>query len=91
MHILLVHQFFLNDHEGGGSRWNDMSRIWVQKGHNVTVLAGSVHYMGLRSEIIPGKYFVEKINKDGVKVISCFASKSYHLVAKPASADGQLI
>ena len=78
MHILLIHQFFLNDNEGGGSRWNDMSRIWVDKGHKVTVLAGNVHYMGLRSENISGKYFVEKINKDGVKVISCFASKSYH-------------
>ena len=78
MHILLIHQFFLKDNEGGGSRWNEMSRIWIERGHNVTVLAGSVHYMGQRSYSAPDKYFVKKINKDGVTVISCFVSKSYN-------------
>ena len=77
MHILLIHQFFLQDNEGGGSRWNEMSRIWTEKGHKVTVLTGSVHYMNQRSDSNSGKYFVKKINKDRVKVISCFVSKSY--------------
>lgn len=78
MHILLIHQFFLKDNDGGGSRWNEMSRIWMEEGHQVTVLAGNVHYMGQQSDKTSGKYFYERVNKDGVKVISCHVSESYH-------------
>lgn len=45
MHMLLIHQYFLEDDAGGGSRWNEMSRFWVKDGHLVTVIAGDVHYM----------------------------------------------
>ena len=55
MHILLVHQFFLKDNDGGGSRWNEMSRIWLEAGHRVTVLAGTVHYMEHNSAQLSGK------------------------------------
>ncbi|CAG5009560.1 hypothetical protein DYBT9275_04525 [Dyadobacter sp. CECT 9275] len=78
MRILLIHQYFLEDHDGGGSRWNEMSRIWTQAGHEVTVLAGMVHYMGGRPEEYKGKYFVRKTNKDRVEVIRCHVSESYN-------------
>ena len=78
MHILLIHQFFLKDDDGGGSRWNEISRIWIEEGHQVTVLTGTVHYMGQKSDKKSGKYFTEKVNKDGVKVISCHVSESYN-------------
>ena len=71
MHILLVHQFFLKDNDGGGSRWNEMSRIWLEAGHRVTVLAGTVHYMEQNSAQVSGKSFTSKVNWDGVEVISC--------------------
>ncbi|MCE7068413.1 glycosyltransferase family 4 protein [Dyadobacter sp. CY326] len=74
MHILLVHQYFLEDNDGGGSRWNEMARIWVNEGHRVTVLAGMGHYMHATSPIYAGKYFVKKINCDGVKVVRCFVA-----------------
>jgi len=44
MHILVVHQYFLGKNDAGGSRWNQFAKYWSQKGHQVTVLAGSVHY-----------------------------------------------
>jgi len=78
MHILLIHQFFLQDNDGGGSRWNEMSRIWMEEGHKITVLTGSVHYMGKRLSSNNSKYFDMKLNKDGVKVISCYVSDSYN-------------
>jgi glycosyltransferase involved in cell wall biosynthesis len=74
MQILLIHQYFLDDDEGGGSRWNEMSRIWVSEGHQVTVLAGKGHYMGI-SAARPGKYESVKINTDGVRVIRCHAGR----------------
>ncbi len=83
MRILLIHQFFLKDDEGGGSRWNEMSRVWTEAGHEVTVLAGMVHYMGGKTQKHPGKrrfspYFQQNINRSGVRVIRCHVSKSYH-------------
>ena len=83
MRILLIHQFFLEDDEGGGSRWNEMGRVWTEAGHEVTVLAGMVHYMGGKTQQQAGKrrfspYFQQNINRSGVRVIRCHVSKSYH-------------
>lgn len=44
MKILLIHQFFLADGEAGGSRFNDMTRVWALAGHEITVIADSTHY-----------------------------------------------
>jgi len=51
MRILLIHQYFLEQNDGGGSRWNEMARMWALDGHEVTILAGMVHYTtGVKSE-----------------------------------------
>lgn len=78
MHILLIHQYFLEDHEGGGSRWNEMSRIWVNEGHKVTVVAGNIHYM--RDDVSKGRKirFSCKTNMNGIRVIRCPVSETYH-------------
>jgi len=68
----------LEDNDGGGSRWNEMSRFWQTAGHDVTVLAGMVHYMGHRPAKYKGQYFVCETNADGVKVIRCHVSDSYN-------------
>jgi len=78
MRILLIHQYFLEDDDGGGSRWNEISRFWQREGHQITVLAGMVHYMGHRSVKYSGKYFHLDTNKDGVQVIRCHVSESYN-------------
>jgi len=75
MRILLIHQFFLEDNAGGGARWNEMSRIWTESGHEITVLAGMTHYMDNRSSRYVGKYFHEEVNKDKIRVIRCFSGK----------------
>ncbi|MCF2489724.1 glycosyltransferase family 4 protein [Dyadobacter sp. CY347] len=76
MHILLIHQYFLEDNDGGGSRWNEMSRIWVEAGHQVTVLAGTTHYMNGNLSSSGRKSFVAQTNQNGVKVIRCHVVKS---------------
>jgi glycosyltransferase involved in cell wall biosynthesis len=78
MHILLVHQFFLEDQQAGGSRWNEMTRMWVNAGHRVTVIAGTGHYMDTSTGTTERTYFRQIRTDDGVDVIRCFASSSYH-------------
>lgn len=78
MHILLIHQYFLEDNAGGGSRWNEMARIWVREGHLVTVIAGDTHYMSEKPEGNASRYFLKRRNKDGVEVIRCRISGRYH-------------
>ena len=78
MKILLIHQYFLEPTDGGGSRFNEMTRIWSEQGHEITVLAGMMHANG--KEKIPeykSKYFVNK--KHGkVNVWRCHVSESYN-------------
>ena len=44
MRILVIHQQFLRRGAPGGSRFNDLSRQWRSAGHDVDVVASSVHY-----------------------------------------------
>ncbi len=78
--ILLIHQFFLEDNAGGGSRWNEMARIWTEADSQVTVLAGTGHYMtGGKNPRKRGQgYFDISTNLDGVRVIRCHVSNSYN-------------
>lgn len=80
MRILLIHQYFLEQNDGGGSRWNEMSRMWALDGHEVTVLAGMVHYTtGVKSERYQGKYvFVDRYPEGNIRVIRSHVSESYN-------------
>lgn len=78
MHMLLIHQYFLEDNAGGGSRWNEMARVWVRERHSVTVIAGDLHYMSGKSADNKGKRFSTSENQDGVEVIRCKLSRRYH-------------
>ncbi len=79
MRILLIHQYFLETNDGGGSRFNEMSRIWSEQGHEITVLAGMMHYSNpeKRPEY-KGKYFVHK-QHGKVSVWRCHVSETYNL------------
>jgi glycosyltransferase involved in cell wall biosynthesis len=78
MRILLIHQYFLEDNEGGGARWNEMCRFWIGKGHEITVLAGMIHTNGLKKPLeYKGKFFCKK-TQNGVEVIRCHVSEFYN-------------
>lgn len=79
MKILLIHQYFLEEEDPGGSRWNEISKTWADEGHEVTLLAGMMHANG--SEKRPeykGKYFLKK-QQGKVTVWRCHVSESYNL------------
>jgi glycosyltransferase involved in cell wall biosynthesis len=78
MRILLIHQYFLEENDPGGSRWNELTKNWVEQGHEITVLAGMMHYNG--SEKLPeykGLHYKRKM-QGKVEVWRCHVSESYN-------------
>jgi glycosyltransferase involved in cell wall biosynthesis len=79
MHILLVHQFFLESDGGGGSRFNEMTRLWAEAGHEVTVIAGMVHYgTGRKPAQYRGRFIARENYLPNVTVYRCHVSESYN-------------
>lgn len=78
MNILLLHQYFLEENDPGGSRWNELTRVWTEMGHSVTVLGGMMHYNGKEKiEEYKGKHFVLK-QQGAVTVWRCHVSEAYN-------------
>ena len=78
MKILLLHQYFLEEDDSGGSRWNEMTKTWTEAGHDVVVLAGMIHANGSEKRYeYKNKHFIQK--KQGkVTVWRCHVSESYN-------------
>ncbi len=78
MRVLVLHQYFLEENDPGGSRWNEITKTWSDKGHEIVVIGGMMHANG--SEKLPRykkKYFVK--NKQGnIDVLRCHVSESYN-------------
>ncbi len=79
MHILLVHQYFLEKDDPGGSRFNEMTRVWVENGHRVTVISGMVHYAsGKKRDKHKGKFIVRETYAPNITVYRCHVSEAYN-------------
>ena len=80
MRILLIHQYFLEKNQGGGSRFNEITKTWASMGHEITVLAGMVHYAtGKKEDRYKGKFtFYDNDFHQNVDVIRCHVSESYN-------------
>lgn len=80
LNILLIHQYFLEDGDGGGSRWNEMTRLWTEKGHQITVLAGMVHYnTGRKAARYRGKFVHTDKRDEQLTVIRSHVSEAYNV------------
>ncbi|MEC5145444.1 glycosyltransferase family 4 protein [Chitinophaga sp. 212800010-3] len=78
MKILLIHQYFLEEDDPGGSRWNEITKTWTEQGAEVTVLGGMMHYNGAEKRPeYKGKHFVKK-QQGNVTVWRCHVSESYN-------------
>lgn len=79
MNILLIHQFFLEKDDPGGSRFNEMAKIWVEEGHRVTVLCGMVNYLTGK---VPDQYRRMKFHRSEYQsrltVLRCYVSPEYN-------------
>jgi len=77
MRILIVHQYYLMPGQPGGSRFNEMARLWAEQGHLVTVIAGTIDYA---SGKVPERYqgrWVSKENDGAVLVYRCHVPATY--------------
>jgi glycosyltransferase involved in cell wall biosynthesis len=78
MKILLIHQYFLEDDDPGGSRWNEITKSWQEQGHEIVVLAGMMHYNSFQKrDEYKGKWFKKK-RQGNIDVIRCHVSESYN-------------
>ena len=78
MNVLLIHQYFLEEDDPGGSRWNELTRVWTEMGHSVTVLGGMIHANGKEKKAeYKGKHFVKK-QQGAVNVWRCHVSEAYN-------------
>jgi len=79
MNILLIHQYFKEKDLAGGVRFNQMTRIWKEQGHNITVIAGTIHgnASAKTNKEFKGR-FVTKTDQDGITVFRCYVSESYN-------------
>lgn len=77
MKIVVVHQYYLMPGMAGGSRFNELARLWSEAGNQVTVVAGNLDYTtGKVPERYRGRWLVEE--QDGpVRVLRCHVPASY--------------
>jgi len=80
MRILLLHQYFHEKEVIGGSRFNEMTDVWAAQGHEITVLAGMIHYgvTSKKPEKYKGKLLVKEQHAENIEVIRCHVSESYN-------------
>jgi glycosyltransferase involved in cell wall biosynthesis len=78
MKMLLFHQYYLDEVDSGGGRWNEMARIWQELGHEVTVVAGMIPAHGMRKHPdYQGKFHTCKV-QNRITVHRTHVSASYN-------------
>jgi len=79
VNILVIHQYFLEKDDPGGSRFNEMAKIWVEEGHQVTVLCGMLNYLtGKIPETYAGLKYHRSAYQPGLEVLRCYVSPEYY-------------
>ncbi|GAB2989267.1 glycosyltransferase family 4 protein [Cyclobacterium sediminis] len=79
MKILLIHQYFKESDVTGGARFNEMTRIWQEQGHDITVIAGDLDgQSSTKRKEYKGK-FISKKDQNGIEVWRCHVSESYNV------------
>jgi len=77
VNILVVHQYYLQPGQSGGSRFNEMARFWSEQGHRVSVIAGTIdHDRGTVAAAYRGRWITKE--QDGsVTVYRCCVPDTY--------------
>jgi glycosyltransferase involved in cell wall biosynthesis len=77
MRILVVHQHYLVPGMPGGSRFNEMARIWSGMGHTVGVIAGTLNYASGQTPPRYQRRWVTRERDGEVTVWRCHVPSSY--------------
>lgn len=77
MKVLILHQYFVDHQHPGGTRHYELARHFIRKGHEVTVITGSVNYLtGLKYHTDAG--LTSETNLDGIRVIRAYVPAVVH-------------
>ena len=77
MNIAIVHQYYLMPGQFGGSRFNEMARLWAERGHRVTVIAGTMdHGSGKAPDRYRGRWVTKELD-GAVTVFRCHVPETY--------------
>src|SRR5436190_22817036 len=76
MRILVIHQYYLAPGDPGGSRFNELVRLWTDAGHTVTVIAGTINYVTGRTQPDARGWITPGI-EDGIDVRRCHVPTTY--------------
>ncbi len=80
MRLLIIHQYYLGKNDPGGSRFNQFVKYWSNKGHQITVIAGTVHYAtGKKEDKYKGKWVVKEVESDNVTVYRTYVYSGYNV------------
>ena len=80
MRILLIHQYYLEKQDAGGSRFNEMTKVWAAAGHHITVVSGMIHVNGHgKYERYKGKFFHKEDYEPNITVLRCHVSEAYNV------------
>ncbi|MBI4866795.1 MAG: glycosyltransferase family 4 protein [Candidatus Wallbacteria bacterium] len=77
MKILVIHQYFLFQEGGGGSRFNELTRFWSEAGHEVTVVAGQVEHGTMKRPERYVGHWVRSETVGAVTVHRCYVPEVY--------------
>ncbi len=77
MKILVIHQYYLGEQAPGGSRFNEMARLWTEAGHQVTVIAGTIDYTSGRSAARYAGRWITREREGEVSVLRCYTPSTY--------------
>jgi glycosyltransferase involved in cell wall biosynthesis len=75
--ILVIHQYYLEPGAPGGSRFNELARLWSEAGHQVTVLAGTVNYTTGKASPEYRRRWLTRRRDGDVTVWRCHVPESY--------------
>ncbi len=79
MRILLIHQYFLEKDDPGGSRFNEMAQLWTGQGHEIVVICGMLNYVtGKIPKKYKGKRFDVSYYNAKLKVHRAYVSSGYN-------------
>jgi len=79
MKILILHQYFLGKNDPGGSRFNQFVKYWEEQGHELTVIAGTVHYItGKKEDKYKGRWVTREKYSDNVTLYRTYVSEAYN-------------
>ncbi|SHF10425.1 Glycosyltransferase involved in cell wall bisynthesis [Marinitoga hydrogenitolerans DSM 16785] len=78
MKILIIHAYFLDENDFGGSRMNELVKVLKNRGHDITVISSGINYSTGKSYSYVKKMFNNRKIYDSVDLIRVKISDSYN-------------